>query len=632
MTPNSKWPQFLSWKTNRNLLVTMSFAFVVTISAIALLAIFYGTPFRDVLEDKLFDLRTIAKPDSTPSEGVLVVDYAEEDLIYLQGSPSGLDLEVKSAERVLKHIEEYQPRTTSLILNRNPFNYPRVDELAEIFGKVPNRFLGLIGVDIQSPGDNELPPSLMGIDGFTFATDAFVNRPTDVARNIVTVSYRDRKLYPTLPAKLAQLKLSQELVKEKRYVNYIHPRRIYHIALKRLMELNPQEKSLLLKDQHVFLPLSRLDGLRSLKRFEYIKTPFDRSEQAISEGTKVEDWMAIETLNLIHDSQLDQAPIWIAVLQTLIFTLFCIWVWRFNSGFASFLIVLAVFGLIELHGAFFSYFNVFIPLSDTMFFGVIAASAAGQFRLSMETKSRLHRESETVAQQDLLNLQSEFLHDYSLGLRQANERIVSDLKRTLSQATQPDTKTLFAKAIAACEEFRDYLLGFSQLANILRDDKRGLTKNRFPAHVMLRRVMQQFDFKISDKALTCHVDCHEKLLLETDETLLEHVIFNLVSNAVKYAPRGGVIEIKVERAPKRGCRIAVADNGPGIASQFHQKIFDKFYRIQDEKHHDVKGHGLGLYLTRYFGEMLGGRVSLISEPGKGAVFVIHLPNVVAVGT
>lgn len=105
-----------------------------------------------------------------------------------------------------------------------------------------------------------------------------------------------------------------------------------------------------------------------------------------------------------------------------------------------------------------------------------------------------------------------------------------------------------------------------------------------------------------------------------DRDRLEQVITNLLSNALKYSPPEGVVQIKVQ--PANGTiRVCVSDQGPGIPADQLNHVFDRFRQLQGAK----KGTGLGLTICRALIEQHGGRIWVESEPGHGASFLFELP-------
>jgi signal transduction histidine kinase len=112
--------------------------------------------------------------------------------------------------------------------------------------------------------------------------------------------------------------------------------------------------------------------------------------------------------------------------------------------------------------------------------------------------------------------------------------------------------------------------------------------------------------------------------IETDGDRLRQVLANLLENAVKYSPDGGVVEVRIDRKDT-GIRLSVRDEGLGIPPSEHDRIFDKFYRLDPHLTRGVGGTGLGLYICRELVRRLGGRISVRSETGQGSTFSVDLP-------
>ena len=102
-----------------------------------------------------------------------------------------------------------------------------------------------------------------------------------------------------------------------------------------------------------------------------------------------------------------------------------------------------------------------------------------------------------------------------------------------------------------------------------------------------------------------------------DAAQLQHVLGNLIDNALKYS--GSTVDITISLSDGV---ITVADNGIGIEKEKQNYIFDKFYRVPQGNLHNVKGYGLGLYYVRNIMERMGGKVSVKSTLGKGTEFTL----------
>ena len=115
------------------------------------------------------------------------------------------------------------------------------------------------------------------------------------------------------------------------------------------------------------------------------------------------------------------------------------------------------------------------------------------------------------------------------------------------------------------------------------------------------------------------------LTVVTDREALRRILENLIENAIKYGREGGRVDVEVVRTAESGARITVADDGPGIAAEHLPRIFERFYRVDKARSREVGGTGLGLAIVRHLAENLDGRVSVSSEEGRGARFVLDLP-------
>lgn len=110
----------------------------------------------------------------------------------------------------------------------------------------------------------------------------------------------------------------------------------------------------------------------------------------------------------------------------------------------------------------------------------------------------------------------------------------------------------------------------------------------------------------------------EALFIKGDQTKLRQVIQNLVSNAVKYSPRGGRVRVAASNHSEEEILIAVSDQGMGVPAGKLDKLFKKFSRVDSADTKAIKGAGLGLWICREVVTSHGGKIWMESEPGKGS--------------
>lgn len=109
-----------------------------------------------------------------------------------------------------------------------------------------------------------------------------------------------------------------------------------------------------------------------------------------------------------------------------------------------------------------------------------------------------------------------------------------------------------------------------------------------------------------------------------DYQKIQQVLYNLISNAIKYTPENGTIDITVTNTSKK-FKISVKDSGIGIDPKDHKKIFQKFVQLEDAFYKKETSTGLGLTITMQLVKMHKGSIKIVSEKGKGAEFIVTLP-------
>jgi len=132
----------------------------------------------------------------------------------------------------------------------------------------------------------------------------------------------------------------------------------------------------------------------------------------------------------------------------------------------------------------------------------------------------------------------------------------------------------------------------------------------------------------ADKQQPLQIDCADRLRAIFDPALLRLALMNLTQNAIRYSPPGRPIYLRAA-AEDRTVVVEVADEGPGIAPEHQQKIFERFYRVDAARSRAEGGVGLGLAIVKWAVERTGGTVELESEIGRGSVFRVRLPRAVS---
>ena len=185
-----------------------------------------------------------------------------------------------------------------------------------------------------------------------------------------------------------------------------------------------------------------------------------------------------------------------------------------------------------------------------------------------------------------------------------------------------------AQLVNSINESVDALEGlFSELLDITRIDSGGVEVHpqHFEIGDILRKLRLHFEPSAFEKGLALRLRGGVQAVF-ADPLLVERILRNLVSNAIRYTDDGGVL-VSCRRRGER-LLLQVWDSGVGIREQEQARIFDEFYQVQSGRQLDPeqrKGLGLGLAIVRRLADLMGAPLTLRSRPGRGTVFTLELP-------
>jgi two-component system phosphate regulon sensor histidine kinase PhoR len=169
----------------------------------------------------------------------------------------------------------------------------------------------------------------------------------------------------------------------------------------------------------------------------------------------------------------------------------------------------------------------------------------------------------------------------------------------------------------------DDLLSLAQLESSHAELELGVVR----MDELFNNLIRDWKEKLAGKNLKVIVDLpSEALTLRADGTRLEEVLHNLLDNAVKFSPENGEIRLRGARCGSNVV-LSVADNGIGISKEHLPRIFERFYRADKARSHELGGTGLGLAIVKHIAQLHGGRVEAESEPGRGTTIRVLLPEV-----
>ncbi|WKB51989.1 CheR family methyltransferase [Eleftheria terrae] len=259
----------------------------------------------------------------------------------------------------------------------------------------------------------------------------------------------------------------------------------------------------------------------------------------------------------------------------------------------------------------------------------IARDLTGSKHMEAERERLLKREAEERATaQAASDLKDEFLaimsHELKnpLNLIQMNAELLTRLPGArelpgVVQAAETIHRTVLSQA-----QIIDDLLDLSRL----NTGKLLLKLAPVDCAAIVHRIASAAAADAASKGLEVQLDLpQDPVFLLADAVRIEQVVWNLVSNAVKFTPRGGRVALQLQVEQDHAC-LKVSDNGKGIEPAFLPKVFDMFEQAESRSIRHEGGLGIGLALVKQLVELHGGRVEASSEgPGKGTTFTVWLP-------
>ncbi len=289
-----------------------------------------------------------------------------------------------------------------------------------------------------------------------------------------------------------------------------------------------------------------------------------------------------------------------------------------------------------------------LALSWTRPIGSLARAAAhvgkGQYQLSLADTSRrkdelgfLSRAFQTMAVQlqELDQMKEDFVSAVTHELRSPLGAIESYLNLIQEEIDEGISKETWKTYLERLKVNTQRLTRFvNDLLDVAALERGKVVLERQPVNtaILIQDVVSLYRGKFMEKKLNCRTPIPKEALPDAwaDSEKVRQVLVNLVSNAVKFTPEGGTIEVGVSSIPvEKSIRLFVKDSGLGIAEEDQATIFNKFEQVQSARQtiKGPKGTGLGLSICRALVELHGGTLGVDSKPGEGSCFYFTLPVV-----
>ena len=226
-----------------------------------------------------------------------------------------------------------------------------------------------------------------------------------------------------------------------------------------------------------------------------------------------------------------------------------------------------------------------------------------------------------LRQKRLSEIQRDFINNVSHELKTplATLSLASSTLEERSGGKEKKYVQIIQKEVARLQRNVEDILHSSVVDRKLLIERELVDLNSF-----LSDFIQELKQEYHDKDIIWRLNVTNTKPALISKELFENIVRNLIENAIKYG--GTEIEIKCAETSRK-IEVSVIDNGIGIQKEHQRKVFNKFYRVPEEKHqHNQKGFGLGLHIIKSEIKKMGGQIRLQSEFGKGSTFKIILPN------
>ncbi|HWD98068.1 MAG TPA: heavy metal sensor histidine kinase [Bryobacteraceae bacterium] len=142
---------------------------------------------------------------------------------------------------------------------------------------------------------------------------------------------------------------------------------------------------------------------------------------------------------------------------------------------------------------------------------------------------------------------------------------------------------------------------------------------------LVRETVSLLEPLAEEKGQTISIDDGARVMLTADPVLLRQALMNILHNAIKYSPPASTIAVSVAAEDAGTISVSVRDSGPGIAPEHAERIFDRFYRVDQGRSRDAGGFGLGLSIAQWAVQAHHGQIRVESKRGEGSTFRITIP-------
>ena len=179
------------------------------------------------------------------------------------------------------------------------------------------------------------------------------------------------------------------------------------------------------------------------------------------------------------------------------------------------------------------------------------------------------------------------------------------------------------KHVIRLEAIIEDLLSLSRIEQ--EREKEEISLSNAKIRGVLESAIQVCRPKADSKEIELSLICDEDMVVNMNSALLEQAVINLLDNAIKYSHEASKVRVEVNQTDKE-IVLSVKDHGRGIMNKHLDRLFERFYRVDNGRSRDLGGTGLGLAIVKHIAQAHKGRVTVESKHGEGSTFSIHIPR------
>lgn len=201
--------------------------------------------------------------------------------------------------------------------------------------------------------------------------------------------------------------------------------------------------------------------------------------------------------------------------------------------------------------------------------------------------------------------------------------LIQLMDKRLKNSGDSFTTTSFRKSSALVKKMNGMINGFLNVSR-LESGKLQMHKESFDLGGLINEVVEEFLFATNHSNNTINITAAEKIIIDADREKIASVLSNLINNAIKYSAADQPIHINCTTVGN-SAQVSITDKGIGIKAHDLEKLFNRYYRIENQHTRNIAGFGIGLYLCAEIINRHNGKIWAESEPDKGSTFYFSLP-------